>query len=76
MHRNEIKKETVYHGGLPTHSPRLVTEVENDSVTFRLESRRSRTGWTRIQYVLPLDEFAEWARKIVPQPDKLRKGAD
>lgn len=70
MLRNEIKKGTVYRGGLSTHSPRLVTEVENDSVTFRLESRRARSGWTRIQYVIPLEEFAEWARKIVPHPDK------
>lgn len=64
MLKSDIKEDAAYLGGLPTHGPRLVTEIKNDSVTFRLRSSRTGTGWTRIQYVTTLGEFADWAREL------------
>lgn len=64
--RSEIKEDTVYRGGLSTHSPRLVTEIKGNTVTFRMKSLRSKSGWTRIQYVTTLEEFAEWAVEVDP----------
>lgn len=65
-----IKENAVYRGGLRTQSLRLVTKVQNGSVTYRAENRRSRSGWTRIQFVDLLDEFSGWVLEEVPQHDK------